>query len=69
MRSLDEVTATACPFADEPELGRLVFWCRPELAATARYAEMTPDGRLRFAVFEALRPDIPAHTCRAEDGA
>ena len=40
---LDEMTTTDSPFADEPELGRLVFWCKPwELAATVRYAEMTP---------------------------
>lgn len=66
MRNLDDLATTASPFAEQPELGRLVFWCRPELAATVRYAEMTPDCRLRFAVFEALRPDIPAHTCRDE---
>jgi bifunctional non-homologous end joining protein LigD len=65
--ALDEATTSCCPFAQEPALDRLVFWCRPEVVATIGYAEWV-DGRLRFPVFQALRPDVPAHTCRAEDG-
>lgn len=68
LRALDEATASACPFAEEPAPGRLVFWCRPELAATVAYAEWSPEGQLRFPVFKALRPDVPAESCRAEAG-
>jgi DNA ligase D-like protein (predicted ligase) len=66
--TLDEATTTDCPFAEAPTLERLVFWCRPEVVATIGYAEWTGDGRLRFPVFRALRPDVPAYSCRAEDG-
>lgn len=59
---MEELGAPASPFADPPDIGRLVFWCRPELCASIRYAEWA-DGRLRFPVFEALRPDVPATSC------
>jgi ATP-dependent DNA ligase len=62
-QALDVATTTACPFADEPALERLVFWCRPEVVATIGYAEWTADNRLRFPVFRALRPDVPASSC------
>jgi len=65
-RLLDELVADGCPFTPEPGLGRLVFWCRPELAATVRFAERSPDGGLRFPVFEALRPDVPPESCRLD---
>ncbi len=65
-RLLDEMVADGCPFTPEPGLGRLVFWCRPELAATVRFAEWAPDGALRFPVFEALRPDVPPESCRLD---
>jgi bifunctional non-homologous end joining protein LigD len=64
---LEGVTATDCPFAEAPAPGRLVFWCRPELAVTARYGGWTEEGRLQFPVFEALRPDVPARYCVAEE--
>jgi bifunctional non-homologous end joining protein LigD len=65
LRWLDGLSAGASPFAQEPAPGRLVFWCRPELAATVAYAEVTPDGQLRFPLFQALRPDVPPQSCRA----
>jgi bifunctional non-homologous end joining protein LigD len=64
---LDEATTAACPFAEEPALERLVFWCRPEVVAAITYAEPAPDGRLRFPVFKALRPDVPPDSCRAAE--
>jgi bifunctional non-homologous end joining protein LigD len=64
VRRLDEATTPACPFAEEPALERLVFWCRPEVVAAINYAELAPGGRLRFPVFKALRPDVPTDSCR-----
>jgi bifunctional non-homologous end joining protein LigD len=68
--ALDEVlpnaTTTTSPFAGDPPLQRLVFWLQPEVVATVGYAEWAPDGRLRFPVFRALRPDIPAGACVSE---
>lgn len=60
--NLDSITTTTCPFAAPPAVAKLVFWCRPQLAAAVRYAEWTPNGTLRFPVFETLRPDIPPET-------
>ena len=65
---LDDLVSRRCPFAEEPATSGLVFWCRPELAATVRFAEWTPQRRLRFPVFEAFRPDVPAETRRLEPG-
>src|SRR3990172_9470562 len=66
--ALDALASKECPFAEEPASRRLVFWCRPELVATVRFAEWTAEGLLRFPVFEALRPDVPPASCRL-DGA
>jgi bifunctional non-homologous end joining protein LigD len=66
VRRLDDATAPSCAFGEEPALGRLVFWCRPEVVASISYAGIGPDGRLRFPVFKALRPDVPAEACRSE---
>ena len=65
IRSLDDLATPLCPFVEQPDAGRLVFWCRPDLVATVRYAGWAPDRRLRFPVFEALRPDVPAESCIA----
>lgn len=64
--ALDSVASPACPFSEAPVLERLVFWCRPEIAATIAYAELTAEGQLRFPVFKALRLDVPANACRSE---
>lgn len=63
---LDAITTAACPFAEPPTVEKLVFWCRPQIAAAVRYADWTPGGTLRFPVFETLRPDIPPETLRQE---
>jgi bifunctional non-homologous end joining protein LigD len=66
-RQLDEIASPACPFDPATAASRLVFWCRPELAVTVRYAGHDATGELRFPVFEALRPDVPAESCTDED--
>lgn len=63
---LEEAAVTTCPFAEEPAVERLVFWCRPEEVATIGFAEWTNEDRLRFPVFRALRPDVPASACLSE---
>ena len=62
--ALDAIRSPEAPFAGHTAAGRLVFWCRPELAVTVRFAGWGPNGRLRFPLLEWLRPDIPAHKCR-----
>jgi bifunctional non-homologous end joining protein LigD len=66
---LDGLASQRCPFQPAPAVSRLVFWCRPELAATIRFSEWGPGRRVRFPVFEGLRPDMPAGACRVEEGA
>lgn len=61
--ALSDAASSACPFAEEPAVGRLVFWCQPEVVATIGFAEWAGQ-RLRFPVFRALRPDVPASACR-----
>ncbi|MEO8456765.1 MAG: non-homologous end-joining DNA ligase [Chloroflexota bacterium] len=67
VKRLDDATTTACPFADAPTPERLVFWCRPEVVAAITYADIAADGRLRFPVYKALRPDVPAESCRVSE--
>jgi bifunctional non-homologous end joining protein LigD len=64
--ALGEAASSTCPFGEEPEVGRLVFWCRPEVVATIGFAEWAGQ-RLRFPVFRALRPDVPAAACHSSD--
>ena len=64
--ALDALATKECPFGEAPASRRLVFWCRPELVATVRFAEWTAEGLLRFPVFEALRPDVPPGSCRLD---
>ena len=66
-RSMDLLADSTSPFADEPAPARLIFWTRPEMVASVRFAGRSPAG-LRFAIFECLRPDVPPSACRlAED--
>lgn len=66
VRSLDTLVTSSCPFREAPSARRLVFWCRPELAASVRFSEWTAEGTLRFPVFEGLRPDVPPRGCRLD---
>ena len=66
---LEPLASRECPLAEEPPLGRLVFWCRPEVCATVRFGGWTAERTLRFPVFEAARPDVPAVSCQLPDPA
>jgi DNA ligase D-like protein (predicted ligase) len=42
-----------------------VHWVRPELVVSIRYSEWSPDGTLRFPIFNGLRPEVhPAEAVR-----
>jgi len=68
VRALDAIASPVSPFGEEPAAGRLVFWCRPELVCTVRFAAWGPGRRLRFPLFEWLRPDVPPLACRLPQG-
>ena len=55
--------ATQAAFSGPPDVSRLFYWCRPELACHVRYSRWTAEGRLRFPVFVAPRPDVPPQKC------
>ncbi len=55
------------PAEVEATEARGVTWITPRLVAEVRYAEKTADGRLRHAVFIALREDKPADTVKLEE--
>ena len=40
-----------------------VHWVRPELVMAIRYSEWSPDGTLRFPIFDALRPEVHPAEC------
>lgn len=48
------------PFSKGVKLPRKVTWLRPELVASVRFLEFTPDGQLRAPVYLGLRDDKPA---------
>ena len=62
---LQPLHAEACPFREAPQVSRFLYWCRPELACHVRYGQWAADGHLRFPVFVAPRPDVPAEECVA----
>lgn len=64
MAGMERKTA---PVATDPSEARGVTWITPKLVAEVRYAEKTGDGRLRHAVFIALREDKPVRTVKLEE--
>ncbi|HUP03593.1 MAG TPA: DNA ligase D [Bryobacteraceae bacterium] len=66
---LKPLVTGACPFAERPKPDRGMTWVRPELACQVKYAEWTPDNRLRAPVFVGLREDVPGRHARRESAA
>ena len=62
-RMLSQLHTTQCPFAREPRVSLFSHWCEPSLAVEVEYGERSPDGTLRFLVFNSLRPDINPRDC------
>jgi bifunctional non-homologous end joining protein LigD len=54
---LEAIEVPASPFGPDRVPERSPRWVRPELVAEVRFAEWTPDGRLRHPAFEGLRDD------------
>ena len=55
---LQPLKTDRCPFADRPKVPKDVVWVRPELVCQVKFAEWTPDGKLRAPVFLGLRTDV-----------
>lgn len=50
-------------FHDPPQIPRLIYWTQPALVCHVRFSEWSPDGYLRFPIFNALRPDLSPDDC------
>lgn len=62
---LGELATTESPLDGSPIMMRPVHWVRPELVVSIRYSEWSPDGTLRFPIFNGLRPEVhPAEAVR-----
>ena len=55
---LVELGSEDSPLEPPPIMVRPVRWVRPELVVSIRYSEWSPDGTLRFPIFNGLRPEV-----------
>jgi len=58
--ALEELATEESPLDPQPIMMRPVHWARPELVVSIRYSEWSPDGTLRFPIFNGLRPEVDA---------
>jgi DNA ligase D-like protein (predicted ligase) len=56
--ALVRLAAQESPLDPPPVMMRPVNWVRPELVVSIRYSEWSPDGTLRFPIFNGLRPEV-----------
>jgi bifunctional non-homologous end joining protein LigD len=62
---LVELATDESPLEPPPIMMRPVHWVRPEVVVSIRYSEWSPDGTLRFPIFNGLRPEVhPAEAVR-----
>jgi bifunctional non-homologous end joining protein LigD len=70
LAAMEPLRQPASPFAAvPPDARRGARWLRPELVAEIRFADWTPDGRLRHASYQGLREDRDAATVTREQPA
>jgi DNA ligase D-like protein (predicted ligase) len=63
LRRLAELRVAACPLDPAPVMVSPVRWYRPELVISIRYSEWSPDGTLRFPIFNGVRPEVHPAEC------
>lgn len=68
--ALAPLRADSSPFADPVprEDAKDAVWVTPQVVVEVKYGQITPDGRLRFPRFVALRLDKTVADCLAERG-
>ena len=63
--ALVQLATADSPLDPPPIMVKPVHWVRPELVVSVRYSEWSPDGTLRFPIFNGLRPEVdPAEAIR-----
>ena len=55
---LAELATDTSPLEPPPIMTKPVQWVRPELVVSIRYSEWSPDGTLRFPIFNGVRPEV-----------
>jgi bifunctional non-homologous end joining protein LigD len=58
-----------CPFDPRPKPDKGITWLKPELVCQVKYANWTPDHRLRAPVFLGLRNDVSPRQVAREEAA
>jgi bifunctional non-homologous end joining protein LigD len=58
-----------CPFGERPKPDKGMTWVKPELVCQVKFANWTPDRRLRAPVFLGLRNDVSAGQVSREEAA
>ena len=62
---IGDLSTAESPLDGAPVMMRPVHWVRPEIVVSIRYSEWSPDGTLRFPIFNGLRPEVhPAEAVR-----
>jgi bifunctional non-homologous end joining protein LigD len=71
LEALEPLRADSSPFADPVprEDARDAKWVAPQVVIEVKYGQVTPDGRLRFPRFVALRLDKTVADCLSEGSA
>jgi len=67
--ALKPLIVEKCPFSERPKPDKGIAWVKPELVCQVKYANWTPDHRLRAPVFLGLRNDVTARQVAREDAA
>ena len=67
-KAVTALDSDSCPFTPRPK-GVKGQWVAPRLVAEVSFGEWTPDGRVRHAVFHALRDDKPPASVTREKAA
>ena len=56
--SLAALASDTSPLEPPPVMTKPVHWLKPELVVSIRYSEWSPDGTLRFPIFNGIRPEV-----------
>ncbi len=60
-----ELATDESPLEPAAIMTKPVHWVRPDLVVSIRYSEWSPDGTLRFPIFNGVRPEVlPAEAVR-----
>lgn len=58
---LSLLVVPACPLPSPSKSSKTtIVWVKPQVVCEVKYAEITPNGKVRHPVFKGLRDDIPA---------